>query len=164
MKKAIIVTTVIVLGFIGLILWGSAAQKTGAVKDTGEKSTLTATDTVYDFGSISMKDGLVTKDFTVTNSTNKDIFIPTLVTSCMCTKAYFVLPDGKTKGPFGMPSMGSVPPVNETIKSGESVIIRAVYDPNAHGPAGVGVIDRFLTLTDESGDSLKFEIKAVVTP
>ena len=54
--------------------------------------------------------------------------------------------------------------VNETIKAGESRIIRAVYDPNAHGPAGVGPIDRFLILTDSSGSKLELEIKAIVTP
>ena len=60
--------------------------------------------------------------------------------------------------------MGYVPPVNETIKAGESRTIRVVYDPNAHGPAGVGPIDRFAILTDKSGGKLQFEIKALVTP
>ena len=72
--------------------------------------------------------------------------------------------DGSTKGPFGMAGMGYVPPANETIKPGESRIVRVVYDPNAHGPAGVGQIDRFVTLTDSSGGTLQFEIKALVTP
>ena len=111
-----------------------------------------------------MKDGNVTKDFTVTNSGDKDVFVPSLVTSCMCTKAYIVEPNGTIKGPFSMPGMGYTPPANETIKAGESRIIRAVYDPNAHGPAGVGFIDRFLILTDASGGKLELEIKAVVTP
>lgn len=163
MKKNIIITLLIVAGLIGLIWLGSKNQKSPA-EDSGIKSALTSSEYVYDFGSISMKDGDVTKEFTVTNKTDKDIVFPTLVTSCMCTKAYFVNPSGKTKGPFGMPGMGYVPPLDETIKRGESRIIRAVYDPNAHGPAGVGVIDRFITLTDTTGSSLKLEIKAVVTP
>jgi hypothetical protein len=111
-----------------------------------------------------MKNNEVTKDFIVSNPTNNDIVLPTLVTSCMCTKAYFVLPDGNTKGPFGMPGMGYVPSLNEKIGAGESRTIRVVYDPNAHGPAGVGSIDRFITLTDSTGRDLKLEIKAVVTP
>ena len=163
MKKTIIITLLIVAGLIGFIWLGSKNQKS-PVEDSGIKSALTSSEYVYDFGSISMKDGDVTKEFTVINGTDKDIVFPTLVTSCMCTKAYFVSPDGKTKGPFGMPGMGYVPPLDETIKAGESRIIRAVYDPNAHGPAGVGVIDRFVTLTDTTGSSLKLEIKAVVTP
>lgn len=163
MKKTIIITLLIVAGLVGLIWWGSKNQKS-PVTNTGIKSALTSSEYVYDFGSISMKDGDVTKEFTVTNGTDKDIVFQTLTTSCMCTKAYFVLPDGKTKGPFGMPGMGYVPPLDETIKAGENRIIRVVYDPNAHGPAGVGFIDRFVTLVDENGNELQIEIKATVTP
>lgn len=163
MNKTIIIVTLIVVGIIGLMIWGKSVQNT-AEADTGAISNLTYSEKLYDFGTISMKNGLVTKDFTVTNNTDKDIAIPSLVTSCMCTKAFFVKPDGTTKGPFGMPSMGFVPPLNETIKVGESRIVRAVYDPNAHGPAGVGPIDRFLILTDAAGGKLQLEIKAMVTP
>ena len=63
-----------------------------------------------------------------------------------------------------MPGMGYVPPANETIKAGESRMIRVVYDPNAHGPAGVGRINRFVELVDSSGGTLGLEIKALVTP
>lgn len=163
MKKLIIITLLILASLMALVWLGSKNQKSPAL-DTGIKSALTASEYVYDFGKISMKDGEAIKEFIVTNGTDKDIVFPTLVTSCMCTKAYFVLPDGKTKGPFGMSGMGYVPPLDETIKAGESRIIRAVYDPNAHGPAGVGFINRFITLTDSSGSSLKLEIKATVTP
>ncbi|KKQ76787.1 MAG: hypothetical protein UT61_C0011G0018 [Candidatus Woesebacteria bacterium GW2011_GWA1_39_8] len=163
MNKIIIIVTLIVVGIIGLMIWGKSAQNT-VEADTGAISNLTYSEKLYDFGTISMKNGLVTKDFTVTNNTDKDIVIPSLVTSCMCTKAYFVKPDGSIKGPFGMPSMGFVPPLNETIKVGESRVVRAVYDPNAHGPAGVGPIDRFLILTDAAGGKLQLEIKAMVTP
>ncbi len=163
MNKTIIVITLIVVGLIGLMWWGSSTQKpTGA--STGIASVLVASEKLYDFGTISMKNGNVTKDFTVTNPGDTDIFIPSLVTSCMCTKAFMVEPDGTTKGPFGMPSMGYVPPVNETIRAGESRTVRVVYDPNAHGPAGVGPIDRFITITDKSGGELQLEIKGLVTP
>lgn len=156
--------------FVGVFVWGAtgnggtAASVQGASAATTTTSALTASVTFYDFGTISMKNGLVTKEFTVTNPTSKDVFVPTLVTSCMCTKAFIVESDGSTKGPFGMPSMGYVPPADETIKAGESRTIRVVYDPNAHGPAGVGRIDRFITLTDASGGTIQFEIKALVTP
>ena len=63
-----------------------------------------------------------------------------------------------------MPGMGFVPPANEVIKAGEIRAIRVVYDPNAHGPAGVGQIDRFVELTDSSGGAIQLEIKALVTP
>ncbi len=163
MNKIIIIITLVVVGIIGLMVWGKSSQNS-VEADTGAISNLTYSEKLYDFGTISMKNGLVTKDFTVTNNTDKDIVIPSLVTSCMCTKAYFIKPDGSTKGPFGMPSMGFVPSLNETIKVGESRVVQAVYDPNAHGPAGVGPIDRFLIMTDAAGGKLQLEIKAMVTP
>ena len=128
------------------------------------KNQLVAPEIFYDFGTISMKNGNVSKIFKVTNSSDKDIFLSSLTTSCMCTKAFFVLPDGSKRGPFGMPGMGMVPKLNETIKIGESRDVEVVYDPNAHGPAGVGMIDRFVYLEDSKGEKLQFEIKAVVTP
>jgi hypothetical protein len=165
MNKTIIFTLIIILGLAGLIWWGSFNQKSSANLNSGSSGgLLTADETVYDFGQISMKDGNVTKEFIVKNPTDKDIFVPTVVTSCMCTKAFIVRPDGTTKGPYGMPSMGYVWPSDETVKAGESMVIRVVYDPNAHGPAGVGFIDRFVTVTDEFKNDLKLEIKATVTP
>ncbi|MBU6414743.1 hypothetical protein KGQ34_00665, partial [Patescibacteria group bacterium] len=86
-----------------------------------------------------------------------------VITSCMCTNAY-IESVGREKGPFGMEGMGYVPPANEIIKAGESRGIKVVYDPNAHGPAGVGAIDRLIYLTDGTGGTLQLEIKAEVTP
>ena len=142
----------------------TSAFEAGGSHPAQAESSLTASETVYDFGIISMKNGDVTKDFTVTNATDKEVLLKTLVTSCMCTRASIVRADGTSKGPFGMPGMGSVPPANESIAPGESRVIRVVYDPNAHGPAGVGQIDRFAYLEDENGGKLQLEIKALVQP
>lgn len=170
-SKTIGIISVVLLIFFGLFIWGYSGKggtsasiqgAPGAASTT--KGSLTAKDVLYDFGTISMKNGNVTKEFTVTNPTDSDIFVSTVLTSCMCTSAFIVLSDGSIKGPFKMPGMGYVPPANELIKAGESRIIRVVYDPNAHGPAGVGRIDRFITLTDANGGTLQLEIQALVTP
>jgi len=127
-------------------------------------SALVSSQQLNDFGTISMKNGNVSKDFVVSNPTKTAVIINSVSTSCMCTSALIVEADGNNKGPFGMASMGGNVTANETIGPGESRTIRVVYDPNAHGPAGVGQIDRFVTLTDTSGGSLQLEIKATVTP
>ncbi|NQV88540.1 MAG: DUF1573 domain-containing protein [Parcubacteria group bacterium] len=169
MKPKIIILIVLVcLVIIGLMFWGyekggSTSASVQGVFSTNKESVLSAPVTFYDFGAISMKNGDVTKDFTITNSTSTDIAIRGIETSCMCTDALLVLSDGSTKGPFGMSGMGRTT-TNEIIKAGESGIVRVVYDPNAHGPAGVGSINRFVMVTDAQGGMLKFEIKAVVTP
>ena len=170
-SNTISIIAVVLLVFVGLFVWGYAdnGETTAPVNvapgsASMSKSVLTAPEIFYDFGTISMKNGNVTKEFTVENTTDQDIKVSTVLTSCMCTSAFIVLPDGNIKGPFKMPGMGYVPPANETIKAGENRIIRVVYDPNAHGPAGVGRINRFVTLTDTSGGTVQLEIKALVTP
>ena len=163
-------TTVFAWGFIlivlgGLIWWSKTSSATESlVVSTNASSFLSATETFYDFGTISMKNGDVSRVFKVTNQTDTDIMVATLNTSCMCTSASIVRSDGSINGPFGMPGMGSVPPANELIKVGESRDIKIVYNPNAHGPAGVGAIDRFVYLKDAQDRTLQLEIKAVVTP
>ena len=165
MNKKIIFTVFIIVVVVGVLYF--AGKSKNQLPDTGYHNTdgtIGIQEKFYDFGKISMKDGKVIKVFKVTNETDKDILYPSLTTSCMCTKAYFVNPNGDKEGPFGMPGMGVVPKLNQTIKAGSSADIEVVYDPNAHGPAGVGMIDRFIYLEDENGKKLEFEIKAIVTP
>ncbi len=168
-QKTTVTILAVVAVFVGLFALGyvtkggtAASVQNVALSNAG--SLLTAPDSFHNFGTISMKNGDVNYDFTVTNPTDKDIMLKTLVTSCMCTSALIVEADGGTKGPFRMPGMGYVPPADEPIKAGDSRVIRVVYNPNAHGPAGVGSIDRFAILTDSAGNVLRLEIKAVVTP
>jgi len=164
MKKTIIIGTVIVLGPIGLMLWGRGSQTAGSPQNPGVISSLTASEKSFDYGTISMKDGLVDHVFKITNSSDEAVYVEKINTSCMCTNAYIEGTSGE-KGPFGMEGHGGyLPPANETIKAGESRDIKVVYDPNAHGPASVGAIDRFVYLTDASGGTLQLEIKALVTP
>src|SRR3989338_3262125 len=144
---------------------GTTASVQGVSTSNNSKGLLTATEKFYDFGTVSMKNGNVSREFNVTNASDKDITVDTVITSCMCTNAFIVKSDGSVKGPFGMVGHGgSVPPANEIIKAGESRTIRVVFNPNAHGPAGVGKIDRFITLTDSLGNNFQFEIVATVMP
>lgn len=164
------IVILICLVIVGLFIWGyfskggTTASVQGVSTSNNSKSLLTASEIFYDFGTISMKNGNVTKEFNVTNSSDKDVTVSAVITSCMCTNAFIVGPDGSAKGPFGMEGMGYIPPANEIIKVGEGRIIRVVFDPNAHGPAGVGPIDRYIMLTDASGNALQLEIKANVIP
>jgi len=168
--KKIIVWILIIVGIFSL-LWLTGKNKISNSQNESVK--IPARDAVSSVageenqlvGVISMKNGNVSKMFKVSNLGDKDINLQSVSTSCMCTVAYVIKQDGNKKGPFGMPGHGgAVPKTNELIKSGESRDIEVVYDPNAHGPAGVGMIDRFVYLEDENGNKLEFEIKAIVTP
>ncbi|MEN9523956.1 MAG: hypothetical protein RL536_25 [Candidatus Parcubacteria bacterium] len=167
--KTIVITLFVILVIVGLLVLsytknGNTIAGVQGIESSGAKSVLTASSTMYDFGTISMMSGNVTKDFIFGNQTDSDVIISGVQTSCMCTSALLVGADGSIKGPFGMPGMGGMTSTNDTIKAGETRILRVIYDPNAHGPAGVGAIDRFVTVTDSTGASLQYEIKAVVTP
>lgn len=171
-SNTISIVAIVLIIFVALFVWGYASKggTTTSVNvvpgsSSTSKSVLTAPETLYDFGTISMKDGNVVKEFVVSNPTEQDITVSTVLTSCMCTTAFLVSPDGNLKGPFGMPGHGgTVPPANEVIRAGESRNVRVVYDPNAHGPAGVGMVYRFVTLTDSTGGTLDLEIKVNVKP
>ncbi|MBU6370568.1 MAG: DUF1573 domain-containing protein [Patescibacteria group bacterium] len=168
LKETIIILAVCLAIFglfvLGYANSGSSAASVQGVPANAPASALAASSTFYDFGTISMRNGDVSRDFTFTNPANHDVTITQVETSCMCTSALLVEPDGSTKGPFGMPGMGGMNATDETIKAGVTRTLRVIFNPAAHGPAGVGSIDRFILLTDASGGALKFEIKAIVTP
>lgn len=161
--KIIFASIVVIIGLLGILGRSQNVPQIGGTENTGATSTLVARESLYDFGTISMKDGLVNHVFKVTNASTRDVNVKKITTSCMCTNAYVNGASGE-RGPFGMEGMGYVPPADELIKAGDTRDIKVVYDPNAHGPAGVGTIDRFIYLADDAGGVFTLEIKAVVTP
>ncbi len=177
MDKKTIISLLIIFAFVGGLAWWSksvsieekesrAFELGGShlVKIGNTANVLTAMETFYDFGTISMKNGNVSKIFKLTNSTNEDILVPSVSTSCMCTTAY-VLKGGVRSRPYGMPGHGgAVPKANEIVKAGESLEIEVVYDPNAHGPAGVGLIERSVFVEDENTNVTELKFKVNVTP
>ena len=175
-KKTIVSILIILAGITGLVFWSKSVDS-GKIEEIGSgkyhlaktdgsnADVLIAEEKFYDFGTISMKNGNVSKIFKVTNNSAKDIKVPSVTTSCMCTTAYIVREDGSRKGPFGMPGHGgAVPRANEILKAGGSMDIEVVYNPNAHGPAGVGLIERAVFLKDENDNVVEFKFKVKVTP
>jgi hypothetical protein len=166
-NKTTVSVLIIILGMAGLLWWGRSAQRPVSANPNSSDSAnaLKSLENSYDFGRISMAEGLVEKTFEISNPTSQDVTLEGITTSCMCTVAYLEMANGGEKGPFGMIGHGGlVPKVNEVIKAGESRRVRVVFDPNAHGPAGIGIINRVVMLEDNLGRVLEFQIKAVVTP
>lgn len=163
-RNTIITAVLVAAAIVGLVLWGRANDApTHSQAEPNQKSSLFASERSFDFGTISMKDGNVTHVFRVANAADKDVTIERLSTSCMCTTAYIV--EGASRsGPFGMAGMGVGTQANHLFRAGETKGIEVVYDPNAHGPAGVGPMERFIHLTDASGGVLQLHIKGLVRP
>ncbi len=163
-KNVLVIGLLAVVALVGVMLLGRSTDRAmSSPTDVTVKSALSASEALYDFGVVSMKNGKVSHRFKVTNPTNNDQIAEYLSTSCMCTTAYIV-DDKARSGPFGMEGMSSNGKAKMLFKPGESREIEVVFDPNAHGPAGVGPLQRFVTLTDAAGGKLQLEIKGLVKP
>ncbi|MDP3764088.1 MAG: DUF1573 domain-containing protein [bacterium] len=162
--KNIIIYILTVVAIVGGVIWMARPDKNNNTDPTASIiSVLNFSETQYDFGTISMANGNVSKIFKITNSSNKSIEIEKIYTSCMCTEAELNI-NNKKLGPFGMPGHNLVPKVNQTLNVGETAEIKVIYNPNAHGPAGVGPVDRIVYVEEKGRQPLEFRIKAVVTP
>lgn len=161
-------SVLILLGVVIILVGAIAFAKPGMdqskkIEDVKTETLLGVDRTNHDFGTISMKDGKVKTSFNVTNTTTTAVNIDTLFTSCMCTEATLKIKD-KMVGPFGMQGHGFMPGIKEVINPGEEVEIIVEFDPNAHGPAGLGVIERVVTLGGDNTLIAQFNIKANVRP
>ena len=159
--------TILVFGavIIGVFILAAVFRPTPSGQQAAviNSSVLTIDSNSYDFGTISMAKGEVGHEFKIKNNGVKEINIGKTYTSCMCTNAWFIKGEIQ-KGPFGMQGHGYVPPVNESLAPNEEAVIKVVFDPAAHGPAGVGPIKRLVHI--ESGGSMigELEISANVIP
>lgn len=164
-KNIIVTIAVMVLG-LGALVWftqSQAPQNGNSSSISDSSSSLTAETVNYDFGEVSMAAGDVAYDYLIKNSGSEPVTIDKIYTSCMCTTAELIKGDGR-RGPFGMPGHGGAPRVNETINPDEEVIIRVVFDPAAHGPAGIGLVERVVYIEDKNGGILPLSFTATVTP
>lgn len=125
---------------------------------------LTAEVNRYDFGEIQMFEGDVSRDFTLKNEGPEPVRIQKAYTSCMCTTVVLLDETGKERGSYGMQGHGGSTLPNLVVQSGDTITAKVVFDPSAHGPAGVGLAERSIYLETDSASSPKVELsfRAVV--
>ncbi|MEK7112466.1 MAG: DUF1573 domain-containing protein [Patescibacteria group bacterium] len=146
----LIATFVVIVG--GVFLVG----RKGAYEEQAPKTEvlgIEANPSSYDLGNVPIAGGIITKEYTIKNTTDKSIKLKKIATSCMCTTASLEL-GGKSTKFFGMEGHGDLnPPVNIEVASGQEGKIIVKFDPAAHGPQGVGPFDRviWLTFSDPAG-------------
>lgn len=162
-----IIGFVVIVVIIGGLIWIAQPESPNAAptipNGNSNAVSLKAEETTFDFGRISMAAGPVRHTFVVTNPSSETITIEKIYTSCMCTTATLKL-DGQTFGPFGMPGHGSIPSLNQAIAPSQEIVIEAEFDPAAHGPAGIGQIDRSIIVKTSAGQPLELRFKTFVTP
>lgn len=150
---------------VAILVWiGNTGPKKPTAAINGKSSgVLTLKESKYDFGTVSMAKGKVSKEFTLENKSQGDVKISEVFTSCMCTEAELKVGD-KIAGPFGMRGH-TASSVYLVVKPGEEMVVKAIFDPAAHGPAGVGPIERQIAIYTSAGkDPIVLDFKAVVTP
>lgn len=154
-----------IFAILGVLFWiSSAYSDSGEVLNlSAPAGALTVDERFFDFGEISMVNGKVKHNFKVKNLSANPVSVEKIYTSCMCTSGTLILKD-KRFGPFGMPGHSATPKVSQILNPSEEAVIEAEFDPSAHGPAGVGVIQRAIYIETENGGKIELGFKAAVAP
>jgi len=162
--KVVIAGLIVTMALVGVAVWGiSGSQSPIAEVKAENNGRLRPIETQHDFGTISMAKGKVSKTFEIINEDTVAATVTKLQTSCMCTKATLVTAKS-SEGPFGMPGHGVIPKIAAEIAPGETAKVMVEFDPAAHGPAGIGQIERVVTLDMNGQEPLTFKFRANVTP
>lgn len=166
--KQLLVWITILVGVLALFAWlgmpsGSQTNESAQVTRGLENVALSADERAYDFGTISMAAGRVSHTFAISNLSALPVAIEKIYTSCMCTVATLDV-GGEKFGPYGMPGHGFIPKINKTLNPGAEATVEVVFDPAAHGPSGVGQIQRSIIIENNGSKPLELGFTAVVTP
>ena len=116
-----------------------------------------------DLGTVSMAAGNVPFRYLIKNAAAEPLDINRISTSCMCTTATLVTASER-KGPFGMPGHGRPNATKVRLAPGELANVEVVFDPAAHGPSGLGRIERTVTLQSVEAPPLELRMVVMVTP
>lgn len=153
----IIVLTVLVLG--GVVYFG---MKIGATTQVAPDSQveLSTNSNKYDWGTVDYDGGIVSKSFTIKNTSNSVLKLYGVKTSCMCTTAQLKTSEA-TSQKYGMHEKTT--DVFE-VKPGETAELVVEFDPAFHGPSGVGPVNRTVTMNtnDAKNPTLLFQLTANV--
>lgn len=150
-KKFVIGIIVFILLIFGLAIAfaGKGSQKAIVEKTLGAKIEIDHSS--KELGNMEYDKGIVIHSFPVKNIGTKDLEIANMVTSCMCTNVYLKDKSGKS-AEFGMKGMTSPSDWKGIIKPGEKAEIVAAFDPQYHGPQGVGPISRTVSMETNDPD------------
>lgn len=155
----IILSTLLVLG--GAIWFLGKSSNETLEKVAGSKIEITETD--FDFKDIPYSGGNVEHGFKIKNIGDKDLKIANMATSCMCTKVFLKTAQGKSSE-FGMKGHSAFSDWTGLLPPGQEAEVVAVFDPTAHGPSGVGPIDRLVSFETNDPDRpyIEFSFKGIV--
>lgn len=111
---------------------------------------------LYEFGDINIEGGVVSYTFTFENVGEDKLYLYGAQTSCMCTEAQILLPDGSSSPVFGMHSDPWI--YDGFIAPEESFQVQVSYDPMAHGPEATGEVNRSILLFTSSEENARLAV------
>lgn len=148
----IVLLTVLVLG--GGVFLLDKSNSSAVVSSQNAKAYITQK--TYDWGKILYDKGNVAKTFKIKNVGTDTLKLNNVKTSCACTKVQVAI--GKDKSPyFGMHSVSSW--VGEVLP-GDEANIEVIFDPQFHGPSGVGPMSRIISVetNDANNKTIEFTL------
>ncbi len=151
--------------FFGLRNARPASDAVGATQD----AVVQIEPEMLDMGTVRQSEGIAERSFTIENKGAAPLRISSLQTSCMCTSVQLVVGEEKSQR-FGMAGHGgsSAAPRSWSmeIPPGTQGELKVFYDPNAHGPSGVGPVERIITFNtnDIAHQNVEVRIRGIVTP
>ncbi len=159
----VVIGAIWVIGTQPSVTQNNAPERSRSDSARGAES-LSADESFFNFGSISMAAGKVSHAYKIKNTGSDPIAVKKIYTSCMCTTAKLIMKEGSA-GPFGMPGHAAIPTISERIAPNEEASVEVVFDPAAHGPGGVGKVRRVVYIeTDAQKEPFELSFEANVTP
>lgn len=161
-EKKVFINMVVLTLFILVVatfFLSNSSSSAGKVKPS-ENVRIELPERKSDWGQIKMSEGDVLKTFTIKNSGTGVLKLTNIKTSCHCTKAQIVI-DGTSSPLFGMNDVSSW--VGE-VQTGKEAQLMVIFDPNYHGPTGVGPIERLVSVetNDPKEPKLEFSLTGTV--
>jgi len=143
----VIVFCILIIG-AGVYLLSKAPAKVALSQENGVRIGIDHKQ--YDFGRVKLTSGLVIHQYPIKNTGNTDLKIANLASSCACTKVYFKSASQESPR-ASMKGMTKISDWVGILKPGENGEIIIEFDPNFHGPQGIGIITR--TISFETNDN-----------
>lgn len=159
-RQFLIVSLLVTFAILAAGVFIISATSTPTPTVTSQTGQVSVEQLTHDWGQIPYSGGDVKKTFVIKNTGNGTLTLRNIQTSCMCTTAQLTI-EGKNSPSFGMHSssswVGEVPP-------GKEATLTVVFDPDFHGPSGIGAISRLIDIdtNDPTRPKLEFTLSGVV--
>lgn len=154
----IMVLTLLIL--IGATFFLSQGSTSAAKIGLSQNVKIEVPERNFNWAEIKMSNGNISKTFNLKNSGIDVLKLTNIQTSCHCTKAQIAI-DGQESPLFGMNNVSSW--IGE-VQAGKEAQLIVIFDPNYHGPSGVGPIERLVSVetNDPKEPKLEFSVTGTV--